>query len=83
MPTVTSSSLPDTDLAALRMRHAAADVQTHFSQPYVDTARYAKCVEVSKRIRWDIDRDVIRIANSTSRKNSCLTACRSSIGCRS
>jgi hypothetical protein len=23
-------------------------------------ARYAKCVEVSKRIRWDIDRDVIR-----------------------
>jgi hypothetical protein len=24
------------------------------------TARYAKCVEVSKRIRWDIDRDVIR-----------------------
>jgi DNA-binding Lrp family transcriptional regulator len=29
-------------------------------QPYVDSARYAKCVEVSKRIRWDIDRDVIR-----------------------
>ena len=25
-----------------------------------DTARYAKCIEVSKRIRWDIDRDVIR-----------------------
>jgi hypothetical protein len=25
-----------------------------------DHARYAKCVEVSKRIRWDIDRDVIR-----------------------
>lgn len=24
------------------------------------TARYAKCVEVSKRIRWDIDRDVMR-----------------------
>ena len=29
-------------------------------QPHVDTARYAKCIEVSKRIRWDIDRDVIR-----------------------
>src|SRR6266403_2811809 len=29
-------------------------------QPQVDTARYAKCIEVSKRIRWDIDRDVIR-----------------------
>src|SRR5262249_8206640 len=25
-----------------------------------DTGRYAKCIEVSKRIRWDIDRDVIR-----------------------
>lgn len=25
----------------------------------VDTARYARCIEVSKRIRWDIDRDVI------------------------
>jgi len=29
-------------------------------QPDVDSARYAKCVEVSKRIRWDIDADVIR-----------------------
>ena len=27
--------------------------------PAVDN-RYAKCIEVSKRIRWDIDRDVIR-----------------------
>lgn len=26
----------------------------------VNTQRYAKCVEVSKRIRWDIDRDLIR-----------------------
>ncbi len=26
----------------------------------VDTHRYAKCIEVSKRIRWDIDKDVIR-----------------------
>jgi len=25
-----------------------------------DTARYACCIEASKRIRWDIDRDVIR-----------------------
>jgi len=30
--------------------------------PYasIDHARYAKCIDVSKRIRWDIDRDVIR-----------------------
>ena len=26
----------------------------------IDGRRYAKCIEVSKRIRWDIDRDVIR-----------------------
>jgi len=25
-----------------------------------DSASYARCIEVSKRIRWDIDRDVIR-----------------------
>jgi hypothetical protein len=30
------------------------------TQNQIDTKRYAKCVEVSKRIRWDIDRDVIR-----------------------
>ena len=30
------------------------------TQQSSNTARYAKCVEVSKRVRWDIDRDVIR-----------------------
>jgi hypothetical protein len=30
------------------------------TQQQADTGRYAKCIEVSKRIRWDIDRDVIR-----------------------
>jgi hypothetical protein len=29
-------------------------------QQPIDTKRYAKAVEVSKRISWDIDRDVIR-----------------------
>ena len=33
---------------------------THASPHTTDSARYAKCVEVSKRIRWDTDRDVIR-----------------------
>ena len=28
--------------------------------PSAATLRYAKCIETSKRIRWDIDRDVIR-----------------------
>jgi hypothetical protein len=36
-------------------------MQTMAQQP--TAARYAKCVEVSKRIRWDIDRDVIRGRN--------------------
>lgn len=26
----------------------------------IDTQRYARCIEASKRVRWDIDRDVIR-----------------------
>ena len=30
------------------------------TQQHNDAGRYAKCIEVSKRIRWDIDRDVIR-----------------------
>jgi hypothetical protein len=28
--------------------------------PATDSKRYARCIEASKRIRWDIDRDVIR-----------------------
>ncbi|SHN28913.1 hypothetical protein [Rhizobacter sp. OV335] len=27
------------------------------------TARYARCIEISKRVRWEIDRDVIRSRN--------------------
>ena len=27
---------------------------------HIDKERYAKCIEVSKRVRWDIDNDVIR-----------------------
>jgi hypothetical protein len=33
---------------------------SHVASHTVEASRYAKCVEVSKRIRWDIDRDVIR-----------------------
>lgn len=33
---------------------------SHVTEHSTDSARYAKCVEVSKRIRWDTDRDVIR-----------------------
>ena len=34
--------------------------QEHLRPVALDPKRYARCVEVSKRIRWDIDRDVIR-----------------------
>jgi hypothetical protein len=30
------------------------------AQTAIDSGRYAKCINASKRIRWDIDRDVIR-----------------------
>jgi hypothetical protein len=30
------------------------------TQTATDTTRYAKCIATSKRVRWDIDRDVIR-----------------------
>lgn len=41
----------------------AVQLQPERSAPFqmqMDTRRYARCIEVSKRIRWDIDRDVIR-----------------------
>jgi len=34
-------------------------VQTHV----IEADRYAKCIEVSRRVRWDIERDVIRGRN--------------------
>src|SRR6516162_8203011 len=48
-----------------------AETPTHTRTPQImnviaaatDTSRYAKCVEVSKRIRWEIERDVIRGRN--------------------
>jgi len=33
---------------------------SHVAHHTIDSSRYAKCVEVSKRVRWDTDRDVIR-----------------------
>src|SRR5215213_5362758 len=35
-------------------------IKTQASRFQVQTGRYAKCIEVSKRIRWEIDRDVLR-----------------------
>jgi hypothetical protein len=33
---------------------------SHVAEHTTDSSRYAKCVEVSRRVRWDTDRDVIR-----------------------
>jgi hypothetical protein len=33
---------------------------SHVADHVVESARYAKCIEVSKRVRWDIERDVFR-----------------------
>ena len=32
----------------------------HLTNCHIGRERYAKCIEVSKRVRWDIDNDVIR-----------------------
>lgn len=37
-----------------------SSIRRRMEQQAAAASRYAKCVEVSKRIRWDIDRDVIR-----------------------
>jgi hypothetical protein len=39
---------------------ASVPIQEPILEPHVESARYARCVAASKRIRWDIDRDVIR-----------------------
>jgi hypothetical protein len=44
-------------VAAIASDNTASAGRTRTSS---DPSRYAKCIEVSKRIRWDIDRDVIR-----------------------
>ena len=38
----------------------SAVLETPATRTAPSTDRYAKCIETSKRIRWDIDRDVIR-----------------------
>lgn len=38
----------------------ATTLEAPAAQGQSSTERYAKCIETSKRIRWDIDRDVIR-----------------------
>jgi hypothetical protein len=41
--------------------HNVVQLQPSHPQPFqIDSRRYAKCIEVSRRVRWDIDRDVIR-----------------------
>jgi len=60
MSAVISTPSAAVDPVAVKPRQQVARVPQSVLQPGVDSARYAKCIAVSKRIRWDIDRDVIR-----------------------
>ena len=60
MSAAVSASSPVINVAVVMPRRQPTLVPQPLSQSHVDTARYAKCIEVSKRVRWDIDRDVIR-----------------------
>ena len=66
MPTPTPSVTHATTAWPSRMhRNLAFDVYQHLyahlqTIPAVDSAQYAHCIEVSRRVRWDIDEDVIR-----------------------
>jgi len=55
---MSAAPLPDPDPAAgpHRPPHTAAVARA----PIASVDRYARCIEISKRVRWDIDRDVIR-----------------------
>lgn len=37
-----------------------AEIAVAEQPAFTETSRYEKCIEVSKRIRWDLDKDVIR-----------------------
>jgi hypothetical protein len=56
--------LPATDAVPIRNVQPQSKGETVMEMPVVENAsetdRYARCVANSKRIRWDIDRDVIR-----------------------
>jgi hypothetical protein len=44
----------------LAIHNPSSDLTMQATPHTIDTERYLKCIEVSKRVRWDIDRDVIR-----------------------
>jgi hypothetical protein len=48
------------DLPTMGSLHQPTGGAMQTMEQQTAASRYAKCVEVSKRIRWDIDRDVIR-----------------------
>jgi len=49
-----------TDLSVFILNPQRSNAMTQQVTTHTDTQRYAKCIEVSKRVRWDIDDDVIR-----------------------
>jgi hypothetical protein len=60
-PTGTGARVPEPDSTEVKeeaMQHAIQEATA--ARQRAAHERYAKCVEVSKRVRWDIDRDVVR-----------------------
>ena len=41
-----------------------------------NAARYARCLAASKKAEWEIDKDLMRAAPSTSHAGFCRTDCR-------
>jgi len=52
-------SIDDNDISATQPTTRRSTMQMQ-ARPIVPESRYARTIEASKRIRWDIDRDVIR-----------------------
>jgi hypothetical protein len=53
-----ANGFADAAAAPAQSFHRRQAMQT--AMPAQRASRYAKCIEVSKRIRWDIDRDVVK-----------------------
>jgi hypothetical protein len=45
------------------MNHAVLRIEADAEAAGTDSARYARCIKASKKVRWDIDADVIRQRN--------------------
>jgi len=54
-PTISSTRKANNGRSNDQRRNNMPSVSTH-----AETSQYARCIDISKRVRWDIDKDVIR-----------------------